>query len=223
MTVVNLFRRYKRWNPVHPTYGAFWGVGMGLGCGVGWGPGFGPEVVGYVGSGCGLGLSIGVTFLGIGIGLPASGLTCIPCDLVAGAGEKVLGLTSTWIAPVMVGLASQAWESVCHQTLVLNKNMHVGGGWHSKAHELPSLSKWILHPIIDRLSENDSFEGDNPDHSGFHKNDPSFQKLHARKKQMSTDGLRNLDSFNKQLHVKSSSIVAPALHNEPNPKPSNQS
>jgi hypothetical protein len=53
---------------------------MGLGCGVGWGPGFGPEVVGYVGSGCGLGLSIGVTFLGIGIGLPASGLTCIPCD-----------------------------------------------------------------------------------------------------------------------------------------------
>jgi hypothetical protein len=80
MTVVNLFRRYKRWNPVHPTYGAFWGIGMGLGCGVGWGPGFGPEVVGYVGSGCGLGLSIGVTFLGIGIGLPASGLTCIPCD-----------------------------------------------------------------------------------------------------------------------------------------------
>lgn len=148
---------------------------------------------------------------------------CFLGAVVAGAGDKVLGLTSTWIAPVVVGFASQAWESVCHQTLVLNKNMHVGGGWRSKAHELPSLSKWILHPIIDRLSENDSFEGDNQDHSGFHKNDPSFQKLHARKKQMSTDGLRNLDSFNKQLHVKSSSIVAPALHNEPNPKLSNQS
>jgi hypothetical protein len=34
MTIVNLIQRYKRWNPVHPTYGAFWGIGVGLGCGV---------------------------------------------------------------------------------------------------------------------------------------------------------------------------------------------
>ena len=77
---MSLFRRYKRWNPVHPTYGAFWGVGVGVGCGVGWGPGFGPESVGFVGSGCGVGINMGVTLVGIGIGLPASGLTCVPCN-----------------------------------------------------------------------------------------------------------------------------------------------
>lgn len=79
MAIGGLIRGYKRWNPVHPTYGAFWGVGVGLGCGVGWGPGFGPAVVGFVGSGCGVGLSMGLSLLGVGIGLPASGLACIPC------------------------------------------------------------------------------------------------------------------------------------------------
>ncbi|EFJ36976.1 hypothetical protein SELMODRAFT_403832 [Selaginella moellendorffii] len=80
MTLINLFRRYERWNPVHPTYGAFWGIGFGLGCGVGWGPGFGPEVIGYVGSGCGVGISVGVTMVGVGVGLPAGGLACVPSD-----------------------------------------------------------------------------------------------------------------------------------------------
>jgi hypothetical protein len=80
MAIGGLIRGYRRWNPVHPTYGAFWGLGLGLGCGVGWGPGFGPEVVGFVGSGCGVGLSMGVTLVGVGIGLPASGVVCGPCN-----------------------------------------------------------------------------------------------------------------------------------------------
>ena len=70
MIIKGMLGRYERWNPVHPTVGAFWGVGLGLGCGVGWGPGFGPEVIGYVGAGCGVGFSVGVTLAGIGVGLP---------------------------------------------------------------------------------------------------------------------------------------------------------
>ncbi|KAJ4746295.1 Cadmium-induced protein AS8 [Rhynchospora pubera] len=74
MIIKGLFRRYERWNPVHPTLGTFWGMGIGVGCGVGWGPGFGPEVIGYVGAGCGVGFSVGITFIGIGVGLPQNGL-----------------------------------------------------------------------------------------------------------------------------------------------------
>jgi hypothetical protein len=70
MIIKGVLGRYERWNPVHPTAGAFWGMGLGLGCGVGWGPGFGPEVVGYVGAGCGVGFSVGFTLAGVGIGLP---------------------------------------------------------------------------------------------------------------------------------------------------------
>lgn len=77
MIIKGLFRRYQRWNPVHPTVGTFWGMGIGIGCGVGWGPGFGPEVIGYVGAGCGAGFSVGITLVGIGIGLPQDGLTQI--------------------------------------------------------------------------------------------------------------------------------------------------
>nr|CAB3451911.1 unnamed protein product [Digitaria exilis]CAB3455669.1 unnamed protein product [Digitaria exilis] len=74
MIIKSVLGRYERWNPVHPTAGAFWGVGLGLGCGVGWGPGFGPEVIGYVGGGCGVGFSVGFTLAGVGIGLPQHGL-----------------------------------------------------------------------------------------------------------------------------------------------------
>ncbi|KAK1681619.1 hypothetical protein QYE76_042467 [Lolium multiflorum] len=74
MIIKGMLGRYERWNPVHPTVGAFWGVGLGLGCGVGWGPGFGPEVIGYVGAGCGVGFSVGVTLAGIGVGLPQHGI-----------------------------------------------------------------------------------------------------------------------------------------------------
>lgn len=65
---------------MHPTLGAFWGMGVGIGCGVGWGPGFGPEVIGYVGAGCGVGFSVGVTLAGIGIGLPVNGVVQIQHD-----------------------------------------------------------------------------------------------------------------------------------------------
>lgn len=78
MIIKGLFRRYERWNPVHPTSGAFWGMGIGVGCGVGWGPGFGPEVIGYVGAGCGVGFSVGITLVGLGIGLPANCLFEVP-------------------------------------------------------------------------------------------------------------------------------------------------
>ncbi|XP_010648933.1 cadmium-induced protein AS8 isoform X2 [Vitis vinifera] len=78
MIIKGLFRRYERWNPVHPTSGAFWGMGIGIGCGVGWGPGFGPEVIGYVGAGCGVGFSVGITLAGVGIGLPANCLIEVP-------------------------------------------------------------------------------------------------------------------------------------------------
>lgn len=78
MIIKGLSRRYERWNPVHPTNGAFWGMGIGIGCGVGWGPGFGPEVIGYVGAGCGVGFSVGFTLAGVGIGLPSNGLLKVP-------------------------------------------------------------------------------------------------------------------------------------------------
>ncbi|KAI3756206.1 hypothetical protein L1987_56023 [Smallanthus sonchifolius] len=78
MIIKGLFRRYERWNPVHPTSGAFWGMGIGLGCGIGWGPGFGPEVIGYVGAGCGVGFSVGITLAGVGVGLPANRLLKVP-------------------------------------------------------------------------------------------------------------------------------------------------
>ncbi|VVB12486.1 unnamed protein product [Arabis nemorensis] len=74
--------RYEKWNPVHPTYGAFWGMGIGIGCGVGWGPGFGPEVIGYVGAGCGVGFSVGITLAGLGIGLPTNLLLAAPYNTV---------------------------------------------------------------------------------------------------------------------------------------------
>lgn len=74
MIIKGVLGRYQRWNPVHPTAGTFWGVGLGVGCGVGWGPGFGPEVIGYVGAGCGVGFSVGFTLAGVGIGLPQHSL-----------------------------------------------------------------------------------------------------------------------------------------------------
>ncbi|XP_061347385.1 cadmium-induced protein AS8 isoform X2 [Gastrolobium bilobum] len=103
MIIKGLFRRYERWNPVHPTYGAFWGMGVGIGCGVGWGPGFGPEVIGYVGAGCGIGFNVGITLAGFGVGLPAniifeapyngvSWIRDLPCvsDLQREASGKIL-------------------------------------------------------------------------------------------------------------------------------------
>ncbi|KAH7284036.1 hypothetical protein KP509_34G036900 [Ceratopteris richardii] len=106
----------ERWNRVLPTYGVFWGLGIGLGCGVGWGPGFGLETVGLVGGGCGLGFSVGLTFIGFGIGLPANGLTCLPhnaltcitnetfnlargaAHLAAFSSSVISGIKGSWLA-----------------------------------------------------------------------------------------------------------------------------
>eukprot|EP00249_Psilotum_nudum_P009190 c21767_g1_i1 orf=545-1042(+) len=111
MTIAGLFRRYRRWNPVHPTYGAFWGLGIGLGCGVGWGPGFGPEAIGFVGAGCGAGFSVGVTFLGFGVGLPASGLTCLPYNAVACVSCEAFEFARSAV-PVVASMAKEGWSSL---------------------------------------------------------------------------------------------------------------
>ncbi|KAG6387805.1 hypothetical protein SASPL_152999 [Salvia splendens] len=97
MIIKGLFRRYERRNPVNPTIGAFWGVGIGIGCGVGWGPGFGHEVVGYVGAGCGAGFNVGITFLGVGLGLPANYLFRAPHSelSVEKKGSSLTGSRST--------------------------------------------------------------------------------------------------------------------------------
>ncbi|WOL15338.1 cadmium-induced protein AS8 [Canna indica] len=103
MIIKGLFRRYERWNPVHPTIGTFWGMGIGIGCGIGWGPGFGPEVVGYVGAGCGVGFSVGITLAGIGVGLPQNGLFQILYNTVttnSGPLEYVRSFTLTTMKDV---------------------------------------------------------------------------------------------------------------------------
>ncbi|XP_012837402.1 PREDICTED: cadmium-induced protein AS8-like isoform X1 [Erythranthe guttata] len=97
MIIKGIFKRYERWNPVHPTYGAFWGIGVGIGCGIGWGPGFGPEVIGYVGAGCGAGFHIGMTLLGIGIGFPASYLLTVPHSAFMATKKGALDFAQTGI------------------------------------------------------------------------------------------------------------------------------
>ncbi|KAJ7943935.1 Cadmium-induced protein as8-like [Quillaja saponaria] len=92
MIIKGLFRRYERWNPVHPTSGAFWGMGVGIGCGVGWGPGFGPEVIGYVGAGCGIGFNVGITLAGFGIGFPANFIFQAPYDAIMATRSSTLEL-----------------------------------------------------------------------------------------------------------------------------------
>ncbi|GLT91305.1 hypothetical protein SLE2022_091990 [Rubroshorea leprosula] len=109
MIIKGLFRRYRRWNPVHPTYGAFWGMGIGVGCGVGWGPGFGPEVIGYVGAGCGVGFSVGITLVGFGIGLPANCLFEVPYNAI------------------------MATRTGASDLLRLSSKNEVGGGWNGIA------------------------------------------------------------------------------------------
>jgi len=96
-----------------------------MGCGVGWGPGFGPESVGFVGSGCGVGINMGVTLVGIGIGLPASGLTCVPCNVVTGAGQRVHEM-GTWMAPIVFSLAMQTWKSMNTSLLRLDQQLQRG-------------------------------------------------------------------------------------------------
>ncbi|WCJ20618.1 Cadmium-induced protein AS8 [Euphorbia peplus] len=112
MIIKGLFRRYERWNPVHPTSGTFWGMGLGIGCGVGWGPGFGPEVIGYVGAGCGIGFSVGITFAGLGIGLPANYVIQIPYNGIMATRRQALALVrSSGITPEK-DVARYYWDNV---------------------------------------------------------------------------------------------------------------
>eukprot|EP01018_Ginkgo_biloba_P031173 Gb_36133 [translate_table: standard] len=124
MTIANLFKRYERWNPVHPTYGAFWGLGIGIGCGVGWGPGFGPEVIGYVGAGCGVGFSVGVTLVGVGVGLPASGLTCVPYNAVSATGYGMFDFAKYNAVPSIVHLAGLGRDHVVPHISNFEKRAH---------------------------------------------------------------------------------------------------
>lgn len=125
MTIIGLFRRYQRWNPVHPTYAAFWGVGLGAGCGVGWGPGFGPEAVGFVGGGCGLGFSVGLTFVGFGIGLPANGLTCLPYNALTCITCEAFNFARA-AAPAIANVGNQGLSSLSHQAMEMQRNMLKG-------------------------------------------------------------------------------------------------
>ncbi|KAL3497969.1 hypothetical protein ACH5RR_040701 [Cinchona calisaya] len=109
MIIKGLFRRYERWNPVHPTLGAFWGMGIGIGCGVGWGPGFGPEVIGYVGAGCGAGFSVGFTFAGVGIGLPANYVYALPYNAYMVARTGAVEMAQSSSVRSMRNVAGDSW------------------------------------------------------------------------------------------------------------------
>ncbi|PRQ19088.1 hypothetical protein RchiOBHm_Chr7g0213271 [Rosa chinensis] len=112
MIIKGVFRRYERWNPVHPTSGAFWGLGIGIGCGVGWGPGFGPEVIGYVGAGCGVGFSVGFTLLGVGIGVPANWLYTVPYQAVMAARSTPLRLGRPPGLVFSKSIAGEGWDKI---------------------------------------------------------------------------------------------------------------
>uniref|UniRef100_A0A1D1YTI1 Cadmium-induced protein AS8 n=2 Tax=Anthurium amnicola TaxID=1678845 RepID=A0A1D1YTI1_9ARAE len=124
MIIKGLFRRYERWNPVHPTVGAFWGMGIGLGCGVGWGPGFGPEVIGYVGAGCGVGFSVGITLAGLGIGLPANALIEIPYNafaMTSSSAVNALDFARSTALSTVKSVAGESWNYVVPQVTLLSK------------------------------------------------------------------------------------------------------
>ncbi|XP_017232671.1 cadmium-induced protein AS8 isoform X3 [Daucus carota subsp. sativus] len=118
MIIKGLFRRYERWNPVHPTSGALWGIGIGFGCGVGWGPGFGPEVIGYVGAGCGVGFSVGITLLGFGLGLPANFIYQGPYKAFMATRSGAMGIAHSSGLPEMKNVALDGWS---------NMGLHISG------------------------------------------------------------------------------------------------
>lgn len=120
MIIKGIFRRYERWNPVHPTLGTFWGMGIGIGCGVGWGPGFGPEVVGYVGAGCGVGFSVGFTLAGVGIGLPMNGFMQIP-DNAPATNYRALELARCSALATMKSVAGDSWNYLAPHVSFLGK------------------------------------------------------------------------------------------------------
>ncbi|OEL38580.1 hypothetical protein BAE44_0000398 [Dichanthelium oligosanthes] len=158
MIIKGVLGRYERWNPVHPTAGTFWGVGLGLGCGVGWGPGFGPEVIGYVGAGCGVGFSVGFTLAGVGIGLPQHGLirnhddTDLPSGDAGFASNVPLDSARFYAVTIIRGFV---WDAISYagnvaamrkesrqKLLRLQDNTPVSGGV-----DLPKLGKGVSSSI----------------------------------------------------------------------------
>ncbi|KAM0029828.1 putative cadmium-induced protein AS8 [Helianthus debilis subsp. tardiflorus] len=134
MIIKGLFRRYERWNPVHPTSGAFWGMGIGFGCGIGWGPGFGPEVIGYVGAGCGVGFSVGITLAGFGVGLPANRLLKLPFSALMATRSGAMdfarssGLLGTdGINDGINATGIQRWVSTFNHEQTVDKRVHFSG------------------------------------------------------------------------------------------------
>ncbi|XP_057478759.1 cadmium-induced protein AS8 isoform X2 [Actinidia eriantha] len=122
MIIKGLFRRYERWNPVHPTSGAFWGMGIGFGCGVGWGPGFGPEVIGYVGAGCGVGFSVGITLAGFGIGLPANYVFEVPYNALMATRSGALDIARSSGLLGLRNVSASGWSNIApHITEVQTK------------------------------------------------------------------------------------------------------
>ncbi|KAF7809433.1 cadmium-induced protein AS8 isoform X1 [Senna tora] len=105
-------KRYKRWNPVHPTYGAFWGMGVGIGCGVGWGPGFGPEAIGYVGAGCGIGFSVGFTVAGFGVGFPVNFIFQAPYNAIMATRGSALELAQSSGLLSIKHFAGEGWTRI---------------------------------------------------------------------------------------------------------------
>ncbi|CAK7356005.1 unnamed protein product [Dovyalis caffra] len=121
MIIKGLCRRYERWNPVHPTSGAFWGMGIGIGCGVGWGPGFGPEAIGYVGAGCGVGFSVGITFVGFGIGLPANYLFQVPYNAILATRSGALAIARSNGLLSAKDVAGEGWNNVASRAYLLQR------------------------------------------------------------------------------------------------------
>ncbi|KAG6791940.1 hypothetical protein POTOM_001075 [Populus tomentosa] len=121
MIIKGLCRRYERWNPVHPTSGAFWGMGIGIGCGVGWGPGFGPEAIGYVGAGCGVGFSVGITFVGFGIGLPANFLFQVPYNAILATRSGALAIAKSNGLLSARDVAGEGWNNVASRASLLQR------------------------------------------------------------------------------------------------------
>ncbi|XP_010439769.1 PREDICTED: cadmium-induced protein AS8-like [Camelina sativa] len=152
MIIKGIFRRYEKWNPVHPTYGAFWGMGIGIGCGVGWGPGFGPEVIGYVGAGCGVGFSVGITLAGLGIGLPTNLLLATPYNTVEATRKgafKFFGKNlSTYDFMPQVGELQRQVSEMCSG---FNKKPHIDYKFDIKSfplfisHDCGKFGRHLLH------------------------------------------------------------------------------
>ncbi|CAL5441079.1 unnamed protein product [Camellia sinensis] len=141
MIIKGLFRRYERWNPVHPTSGAFWGMGIGIGCGVGWGPGFGPEVIGYVGAGCGVGFSVGITLAGFGIGLPANYVLEVPYNAVSFYSERWVQMALPW------GCSSSSFMAARSGALEFARSsalLSVGNGWSNISPHFSGLQRKAL-------------------------------------------------------------------------------